>query len=252
MSTQDTAALIESVNNMTATVAGKIGEMDNKVDTAITEITDTMTKNNVVIFYVDAESGNNANSGAESSPLQTFNEAVRRCPTGSTASIYLKRYQRHVFNGNATCYALLLSVNAWGINLDTSVVYHYDASTPVLEFNGALSINGSMSVGGYKNTLIIESNDASKISFNGSGQFTLARSRVVLNRNNLAWCGYDQNYLNPVKFSIRQGDIVKTNGYLLRSGCIFSVDSATGFTYTDEVVSGATKENTISNVGFSV
>lgn len=31
MSTQDTAALIESVNNMTATVAGKMGEIDQRV-----------------------------------------------------------------------------------------------------------------------------------------------------------------------------------------------------------------------------
>ena len=34
MSTQDTAALIESVNNMTATVAGKMGEIDKEVSDA--------------------------------------------------------------------------------------------------------------------------------------------------------------------------------------------------------------------------
>ena len=34
MSTQETAALIESVNNMTATVAGKMGEIDDRVDEA--------------------------------------------------------------------------------------------------------------------------------------------------------------------------------------------------------------------------
>lgn len=37
MSTQDTAALIESVNNMTATVAGKIGEIDQRVNQAESE-----------------------------------------------------------------------------------------------------------------------------------------------------------------------------------------------------------------------
>lgn len=37
MSTQDTAALIESVNNMTATVAGKMGEIDQRVVTAENE-----------------------------------------------------------------------------------------------------------------------------------------------------------------------------------------------------------------------
>ncbi|MEL4429505.1 hypothetical protein [Shewanella mangrovisoli] len=34
MSTQETAALIESVNNMTATVAGKMGQIDQKVETS--------------------------------------------------------------------------------------------------------------------------------------------------------------------------------------------------------------------------
>lgn len=34
MSTQDTAALIESVNNMTATVAGKMGQIDQRMDVA--------------------------------------------------------------------------------------------------------------------------------------------------------------------------------------------------------------------------
>jgi len=40
MSTQDTAALIESVNNMTATVAGKMGEIDQRVDLAEKEVDD--------------------------------------------------------------------------------------------------------------------------------------------------------------------------------------------------------------------
>lgn len=38
MSTQETAALIESVNQMTATVAGKMGEIDQKIDSGIARI----------------------------------------------------------------------------------------------------------------------------------------------------------------------------------------------------------------------
>lgn len=248
---QQIAGLVQASNNLTGAVSGKMAEIDHKVDTAISEITETITKNNVVQFYVDAENGNDANSGASSSPLRTFNEAVRRCPTGSTATVILKRYQRHVFDGNVICYALALSIMAWGGNLDGSQAFHYDSSTPVLEFNGALNTNGSITVGGFKNSLIIESNTGSMIYFYGAGQFTLGRSRIVLDRAGSAFCGYDQNYLNPVKFSIRQGDIVKTSGYLARHSIIFSVDAATGFTYTDEVIAGATKENTISSVAFS-
>ncbi|MCG3880436.1 hypothetical protein, partial [Psychrobacter sp. Ps6] len=228
---QQISSLVQASENLTGAVNNKIGEIDKKVDNSVKEITETITKNNIVKFYIDSEFGIDLNSGSSSAPLKTINEAFRRCPTGSTASIYLKRYQRHVFNGASWCYALSLSIMAWGSNLDYSKSYHYDSSTPILEFNGELNTNGSIIIGGYRNTLIIESNKDSKIYFYGAGQFTLGRSRIVLDRNGSAFCGFDQNYLNPVKFSIREGDVVKTSGYLARHSIIFSVDSATGFTY---------------------
>jgi hypothetical protein len=46
MSTQDTAALIASVNSMTATVAGKMGQIDNKIDEM-----DTRFQSEVDKFY---------------------------------------------------------------------------------------------------------------------------------------------------------------------------------------------------------
>lgn len=251
MSTREIADLIVSVNELTETVADKTKEIDNKVDTAVSDIIETITKNNVVEFYIDAQHGSDENSGVESSPLKTFKEAILRCPTGSTASIYLKRFQRHVFDGSAWCYALSLCIYAWGPNSDVSQPYHYDLSTPILEFNGTLNTNGSIMVGRFNNSVIIEALGHPKIYFYCAGQFILARSRIVLNCNDSAFCGY-YNYLNPIKFSIRQGDIVKTSGYLARHGLIFSVDTATGFAYTDQVIAGATKDNTVSNVGFSL
>lgn len=44
MSTQETAALIESVNNMTATVAGKIAEIDAEVERGIVQVKTLVTK----------------------------------------------------------------------------------------------------------------------------------------------------------------------------------------------------------------
>lgn len=63
MSTQETAALIESVNNMTATVAGKMGEIDQKVDEATASVPSTIKNMSNQTFYVDCNNGNDSNDG---------------------------------------------------------------------------------------------------------------------------------------------------------------------------------------------
>ena len=48
MSTQETADLIESVNNMTATVVGKVGEIDKRVDAAEVEFDEWRNQKDIV------------------------------------------------------------------------------------------------------------------------------------------------------------------------------------------------------------
>lgn len=53
MSTQETAALIESVNNMTATVAGKMGQIDQRMNTAESDLNNwKATTSYVQKYYV--------------------------------------------------------------------------------------------------------------------------------------------------------------------------------------------------------
>ncbi|WP_100637278.1 hypothetical protein [Marinomonas sp. ef1] len=88
MSTQDTAALVESVNKMTETVAGKIGEIDKKVEGLLGETSAVINSFLSLNIYVSA-SGNDGNTGSSSSPLATIAKAISIIPEGAAARIYL-------------------------------------------------------------------------------------------------------------------------------------------------------------------
>ncbi|MCF2827066.1 MULTISPECIES: hypothetical protein [unclassified Pseudoalteromonas] len=63
MSTQDIGALIQSVNNMTNTVASKVSEIDEKVEEATSSVPSTIKAMSIGRFYVDCANGNDANNG---------------------------------------------------------------------------------------------------------------------------------------------------------------------------------------------
>lgn len=88
MSTQDTAALVESVNKMTETVAGKIGEIDKKVDDLLGETSNVINSFLSLHIYVSV-SGSDSDLGSASSPLKTIEKAMSIIPEGATARVYL-------------------------------------------------------------------------------------------------------------------------------------------------------------------
>ncbi|HCG7952305.1 TPA: hypothetical protein NJ584_003261 [Vibrio parahaemolyticus] len=97
MSTQESRELIESINDLTQTVAGKMGEIDKKVDEAVKSIPDLHK-----VFYVDALVGSDTNTGVNSgNPLKTVKEAVDRTPQNGSVEIRLKRNQDHFLTGDA-------------------------------------------------------------------------------------------------------------------------------------------------------
>lgn len=85
MSTQETAALIESVNQMTATVAGKMGQIDQKVNAAVSAvpqaIKDNFTKRMVAIDAI------NGDDTLPNGPFKTIGAAVSSVPDGGIIQI---------------------------------------------------------------------------------------------------------------------------------------------------------------------
>lgn len=250
---QQVTALVASANALTGAVNGKINQIDSKVNNAINEITETITSNNLVTYYVDADNGNDANSGSSGSPLKTIKKALTICPTGSTSNIYLKRYQRHLINSSAICYALSVSILPWGSNNDMTQSAHYDASTPIIDWNASVVASGGVVIGMFKGSVVIEAGQAGSISFQSTGgKFTLARSKIIINRPISApFIGDIYDYVNAVKISLRDATIVKTSGFLARSCCILSADSIIGATQIEDIVLGASRDNTLTNMNFS-
>lgn len=87
MSTQETAALIESVNNMTATVAGKMGQLDQKVlqleSAASVAIFSEMNKE----VFLNNETGKDSNNGTVNSPVKSIYKALSLVPNGGTVIV---------------------------------------------------------------------------------------------------------------------------------------------------------------------
>ncbi|HGS4817789.1 TPA: hypothetical protein ACMDRM_001684 [Vibrio cholerae] len=251
--TQDIANMVQAANNLTAEVAGKMNQIDSKVNNAVNEITETITANNVVTYYVDAVDGNDSNSGSSGSPLKTIKRAMTICPTGSTAKLYLKRNQRHVIDSNVRCYALSVEILPINYNTDTSGAVHYDASTPVIEWAATVTSSGGLFIGGFKQSLIVEVSPSGQVEFySNAGKFTLARSKIIIDRPNYKpFIGDEFDYLNVVKVSLRDATVVKTSGYLARRGCILSADAVTGASTIEELVYGANRDNTLTNMNFA-
>ncbi len=107
MSTQETAALIESVNNMTATVAGKMGEIDQKVDQSVEDLNNAFPAKykefSSRVHYVDCTSGNDNNDGKSwNSPLKTIKQAIYLGSGAVDHSIYLS-FGKHVISELLSC-----------------------------------------------------------------------------------------------------------------------------------------------------
>lgn len=90
MSTQEIAALIDSVNDMTKTVADKTKEIDQKVDEATGAVPDTVKALFNQTIYVHPITGSDSNDGKTSAkPLKSIYTAVMKIPNGGYGRIEL-------------------------------------------------------------------------------------------------------------------------------------------------------------------
>ncbi len=117
MSTQEIGQLIDSVNNLTQTVAGKVEEIDNKVEEATGAVPDTIKEHMNVTVYVDAVSGHDGNTGkSQSAALKTIAAAIESAPSNSVVSVVLKDGQTHVVSERIQCLNKIIMFTPWFYN----------------------------------------------------------------------------------------------------------------------------------------
>lgn len=82
-------ALVSAANKLTAEVANKMKGIDNKVDQATQAVPDAVRSLASQRFVVDQERGDDNNNGSQSSPLKSFDEAIKRTPVSNVCLITL-------------------------------------------------------------------------------------------------------------------------------------------------------------------
>ncbi|HAV1510752.1 TPA: hypothetical protein JG810_004518 [Vibrio parahaemolyticus] len=101
MSTQEIGALIDSVNQLTGTVAGKMGQIDQKMveleKTAKNAVFSEMTKT----IYVDQLNGSDSNQGTSSDPLKSIATAISKVPNGGQVNIVCKSDITDIYGANS-------------------------------------------------------------------------------------------------------------------------------------------------------
>lgn len=84
------ADLVSAANSLTSTVAGKMSEIDQKVNEAVETIPNEIISVMGATYYVDQDNGSDSASGAsESDPLKSFSEVGGRTPAGASVQIRL-------------------------------------------------------------------------------------------------------------------------------------------------------------------
>lgn len=99
MSTQEIGELIESVNDLTQTVAGKMGEIDQKVDEATASVPTTIKNMSVGYYHVDCHNGDDSNDGLSSvKAFRNISAILGKLMPGGQYMVYLSAGEHYVDN----------------------------------------------------------------------------------------------------------------------------------------------------------
>jgi hypothetical protein len=157
MSTHDTAALVESVNKMTEAVAGKIGEIDKKVDDAVSVIPNLL----LLTLYVDAERGSDEGDGSSLLPYKTIKKAVESAPPICRLKVVLRGSSadnRHLIDETIIVGSRVVSIT-YGyqhiVLADDLVTVFICFQLGVVEFNDSVIGSGKIYSSGVNKVLVV-------------------------------------------------------------------------------------------------
>jgi|GEM_PF-5900536 len=83
------AALVEAANSLTNAVSGKMAEIDQAVDDAVTGIPLEIRKQMDRTVYIDQTNGDDNNDGSSNSPLKSVGRAAQLTPSGGSLNLLL-------------------------------------------------------------------------------------------------------------------------------------------------------------------
>lgn len=252
------AALVSAANSLTSQVAGKMSQIDQKVESTATEISKVITSNRVVTYYVDEASGNDANTGSQSSPLKSVSRAMVLAPSGSTLNISVKP-GRYITTSSLTCYASQIYVSAWDA-FEGLFPQQYGDNTPqvpYIEFKHLvnLRIAGSLIFGAFNRGLrVVVSGEggfycfsACNVSFDRT-QLTVESVNAVFGGGVGGQSGDVFQRYSPTKLSFRTAAVNMIRGYIARAPIMISVAGVTGFATAEDIIQDASEGSVLSTI----
>ena len=146
------ATLVTASNNLTAVVAGKMSEIDGKVNAAVIAVPVAIDKRMSRSMFVDPVKGNNANSG-ESAALAkaTIAAAISGVPSGASVNVYLASGVTHsIADKEIDCTNKVVTIYGLGHSVGDASTYVEVRSEPYVFPDGTLGGYGfNVGVGGW-------------------------------------------------------------------------------------------------------
>ena len=147
------AALVSAASNLTSQVAGKMSQIDQKVDKATQAVPEAVNSLATRTIYVDVINGDNNNIGSSDSPKRTLRGALNDQPDLGTVIVNLKspgNYQLDgdVSIGNKNVFIVGSATNKAGYVISPVAYLDPDGSAIwstqfVLGFTGSVRISGA-------------------------------------------------------------------------------------------------------------
>lgn len=117
---------VQACNNLATAVNDKVSQIDQKVNQATADVPAAIRKEVNKTFYIDSANGDDGNSGSQSYPLKTIDQAVSLSMAGGNVVLYLRRGQIHTgpstFSLQSAAGKISLVIGAYGSEQSAPIV----------------------------------------------------------------------------------------------------------------------------------
>ena len=264
------AALVSAANSLTSQVAGKMAQIDQKVNQATASVPGTIRDLSGKRYHIDNEVGDDSNDGSAGSPLRSAEEAAKRAIPGAYVELYFKGGQDHIVRFRQRCGVRVvgwendtrgkprLHPAGYDFSNDTTqkILQGFVDVGPYIVFSGVdlhcddagYNPNGSQSVNTFYSAMVF--GDASIKIFMNNVDIRL--DHVSLTSN---WAGYSQRDLSMNNTSIQRAGASGARLLRDRSGSTStlrlacnSVTLLNGITWPDLIPIYNNGSNVLSNI----
>lgn len=141
------AALVTAANNLTSSVNGKMGQIDDKVDAAVASVPAEIVARMARVQYVDYVGGDDANTGNSlGQAKRTIKAAIDSSPRGALLTVYLKSGVIHQMGSEVDCTNKVVLLQGLDYVHNDRNTYAQVISTPYLTGDDTL-VGGGFTVG---------------------------------------------------------------------------------------------------------